>query len=111
MSRHQTPNKVATGHLAPVEVCLRLIGPLPVLEGIVGYGPKAGYTWLSNTKNRDAGDFPTARLMRRLLDHSDAHALGLTAEMLIRGADAAEIEAILAARASDRTGGHMEAAE
>ena len=37
-------------------------------------------------------------MMRRLLDLSDARGLGLTAEHLIRGADEAEIAAILAAR-------------
>lgn len=105
MSSHQPPHTVATRHLTPVEVCLQLIGPLPVLEEAAGYQPKAGYTWLSNTKNRDAGDFPTARLMRRLLAHAAAHGIPLTADMLINGADAAEIEALIAART------HVEAAE
>lgn len=105
MSSHQTPHAVATRHLTPVEVCLQLIGPLPVLEGIVGYQPKAGYTWLSNTKNRDAGDFPTARLMRRLLAFAAANGIPLTADMLINGASSAEIDALIAARA------HVEAAE
>jgi len=84
-----------SNHLTPVEVCQKLIGPLPVLEAVVGYAPKSGYVWLSGTKNRDAGDFPTARLMRRLLAHAAAKRIPLTADHLIWGASAEEIAALL----------------
>ncbi|GAB1361794.1 hypothetical protein MASR1M32_10300 [Rhodobacter sp.] len=65
---------------------------------IVGTHPKRPYGWRRGADGRDAGDIPSARHQRSLLAHSDAHALGLTAEHLIRGATEAEIEAILAAR-------------
>jgi hypothetical protein len=87
-----------TDDMTPLEVCERLIGPLPVLAEICGYGRTAAYIWRKGGATRDKGDLPSPRLMRTLLDHSDAHALGLTAEHLIRGADSVEIEAILAAR-------------
>jgi len=86
-------------HLTPVQVCERMIGPLPVLEGIVGYKPKAGYGWLRSSGGRDPGDFPSVRLMRRLLTHAGRHHIPLTADHLIWGADAAEIEALVANRA------------
>lgn len=88
-----------SSHLTPVEVCLRLIGPLPMLEVAVGYKPKAGYLWMAASKNRDAGDFPTTRLMRRLLAHAARHHIPLTADHLIWGASAEDIEALLAVRA------------
>lgn len=84
--------------LTPLEVCERLIGPLQVIAEVIGYGPTAPYLWEKPAKNRDAGDLPSAIIMRSLLAHSTAHRLGLTAEHLIWGAEVAEIEAILAAR-------------
>jgi len=84
--------------LTPLQVCERLIGGYPVLAAIVGYSEKAPYVWAKGGDTRDAGDIPSVRLMRAFLAHSDARALGLTADHLIRGADAAQIDAILAAR-------------
>lgn len=81
-----------------MEVCFRLIGPHAVIAEIVGYGPTAPYLWERGARNRDAGDLPSAPIMRALLAHSAARGLGLTAEHLIWGAEEAEIEAILAAR-------------
>lgn len=81
-------------HLTPVQVCERLIGPLPVLERIVGYRPKAGYAWLRPSGSREAGDLPSARLMRSLLAHAAARGIPLTADHLIWGASAAEIDAL-----------------
>jgi hypothetical protein len=98
-----------SNHLTPLEVCERLIAPLPELERIAGYRPKASYAWLRPSRDRASGEFPSVRLMQLLLDHSDAHRLGLTALHLIRGADEAEIAAILAARAPQPPA--MEAAE
>jgi hypothetical protein len=87
-------------NLTPVEVCERLIGPLPELEKIVGYRPKAAYGWRRESHWRDAGDIPSPRLMRRLLAHSAAGNLGLTADHLIWGASEDEIAAVLTARAA-----------
>jgi hypothetical protein len=84
-------------HLTPVEVCEALIGPLPRLAVVAGLHPKSPFVWRRHSEWRQAGDMPP-RVNRLLLDHSDAHDLGLTAEHLIRGADSAEIAAILAAR-------------
>jgi hypothetical protein len=85
-------------NLTPFEVCERLIGPPPVLAEVIGYDRTATYGYRYPAKGRDAGDFPSARIMRALLAHSQAHGLGLTAEHLITGATEAEIEAVLAAR-------------
>lgn len=95
-------------HLTPVQVCERLIGPLAELERIVGYRPKAGYGWLRSSQERDAGDLPSTRLQKRLLAHAAARGIPLTADHLIWGADAAEIEALAGTR---RAGGTLEAAE
>lgn len=94
-------------HLTPVQVCERLIGPLPVLERIAGYRPKAGYGWLRSAAGRAPGDFPSTALQKRMLAYSNQHDLGLTADHLVFGAEASEIEAILAARGTAR----IEAAE
>lgn len=59
---------------------------------------KAAYTWQKPSEQRLAGDIPPVH-QRALLDHSDRHGLGLTAEHLIRGASEAEVAAILDARA------------
>lgn len=78
-----------------MQVVERLIGPPEVTGPAVGYGTKAAYHWRNPRTGRAAGDLPSAEVMRRLLAHSEAHGLGLTAEHLIRGASAEEVEAIL----------------
>jgi hypothetical protein len=82
-----------------LDVCKHLIGREDVLAGICRVEDKSPFAWARPSKYRDAGDFPSARHMRQLLAHSDTHRLGLTARHLIEGAQLAEIEAILAARA------------
>jgi hypothetical protein len=84
--------------LTPFQVLQRLIGPVPLIADICGTSEKAPFHWRGGSKNHDADDVPSAKHMRRLLAHSDAHGLGLTAEHLIRGATRAEVDAILAAR-------------
>ncbi len=91
-------------HCTPLEVCQRLIekigdfGIIETIGTICGIHPKSPYQWRDAQGLRAAGDIPFASHMRRLLAHSAAHQLGLTAEHLIWGADEAEVEAILAAR-------------
>jgi hypothetical protein len=82
-----------------MEVCLALIGRPEALSRIAGLGPKAAYGWRYGSKWRDEGDVGSARPMRALLAHARQHGIPLTAEHLIWGADAAEIEALLAAQA------------
>jgi len=89
-----------TQHLTPLAVCECLLGTSEDVALALGYDCKSAYPWRHASKTRDAGDFPSARLMRRLLDHSDARGLGLKAEHLVRGASRAEIDAILALRAA-----------
>ncbi len=96
MSHNPAPNQPAM--LTPMQVVERLIGPPEVTGPAVGYGTKAAYHWRNPRTGRAAGDLPSAEVMRRLLAHSEAHGLGLTAEHLIRGAAEAEVEAILAQR-------------
>ena len=96
-------------HLTPLQVCQRLIGSNELIGEVCGIHPKSPYPWARKSTGREAGDIPHANHMRRLLAHSAARGLGLTAEHLIWGADEAEIEAILAARPP--TPPQLEAAE
>ena len=106
-------------HLSPFDVCEQLIGPPPVLSAVCGLDRSASYLWRRASTGRNSGDIPSAGHMRALLDHSEAHGLGLTATHLIRGASAADIQAVLASRSGvppevvSRRGprGRMEAAE
>lgn len=84
--------------LTPLEVCERLIGPIEQLGRIIGNGDKALYMWRRPSKFHAPGDIRSARHMRALLAHSDRLGLGLTPLHLIEGADAVEVEAILALR-------------
>lgn len=88
-----------SSHLTPLDVSKRLIGREEVLAAICGVEAKSPFGWARPSKYRDAGDFPSTRHQRQLLAYSEKHRLGLTARHLIEGAPAAEIEAILAARA------------
>ncbi len=88
-----------SNHLTPLDVCERLIGPPQSLALICGLHAKSVFPWKRASKWREAGDVPSTHLQRRLQNHSNIHALGLTALHLIWGADEGEIAAILAARA------------
>lgn len=87
--------RAMSDHLTPLQVCEALIGPLPVLERIAGYRPKAGYAWRRSSDGRPGGDFPSAALMRRFLAHAAAKGIPLTADHMIWGASAAEIEQLM----------------
>lgn len=101
MSHNPTPDSAAAEQvLTPMQVCERLIGPPEVLGPTVGYGTKAAYHWRREREGRRPGDLPSVEVIRLLLAHSAAHQLGLTADHLIWGAAEAEIEAILADRAT-----------
>lgn len=84
--------------LTPMQVAERLIGPPDTLGPIAGVTGKRPYAWRRASNYRDAGDFPSPRIMRALYDFSCANDLGLTLTHLVYGADAAEVDAILAAR-------------
>lgn len=85
-------------NLTPMQVCERIIGKPGEIGRAIGYNEKAAFHWRHERAGRDAGDLPSARVMRALLAHSDANNLGLTAEHLIFGATATEVDLILAAR-------------
>lgn len=85
--------------MTPSDVCERLIG-IGVIAKVLGYDRSAPFQWRHASKTRDAGDLPSARAMRRLLAHAAARQIPLTAEHLIWGADAAEIEALAAGLAA-----------
>lgn len=87
-----------SSHLTPAQVCERLLGPPEVLGPIGGNGSKSAYVWRQASKFRDAGDLPSARIMRALLTHASARGIPLRPDHLIWGAPAAEIEALLSAR-------------
>ena len=84
MSDHQTP------HLTPLQVCEALIAPLPELEALLGYKPKAGYTYRRAGMGRAAGDL-TPIIMRRLLGHARQRGIAITERHMIWGASAEEV--------------------
>jgi hypothetical protein len=86
-------------HHTPSEVVERLIGRPEVVGAAIEVHPKTPYWWRKASAWRAAGDIPPIA-QRKLLIHSDRHCLGLTAKHLILGAEASEIDAILAARES-----------
>jgi hypothetical protein len=85
-------------HLTPLEVCRRLFGSLEALALDLGYSEKAPYNWRHASDKRDAGDLPSAKIMRRVLQISKGRGLGLTARHLVEGATEEEVASILAAR-------------
>lgn len=89
-----------SNHLTPFEVCERLIGKPETVAEASGLHKKSAFPWRHASKWREAGDIPSAKVMRSLLSHSTAKELGLTAEHLIWGAPEDEIETILAVRAA-----------
>lgn len=89
-----------SNYLTPVTVAERLIGDIELISDILGLSDKAAYSYRNPTSQRDAGDFPSSRHLRKLLKYSDDNKLGLTAEHLICGASEADVNAILAARNS-----------
>lgn len=98
MSKHTTPNQAPD--LTPLAVCELLFGRPEKIGPLCELDPKAVYVWRRKTKWRDAGDIPSARYMRRLLAFARANHIPLEPRHLIEGATRAEIDALLAARAS-----------
>jgi hypothetical protein len=84
-------------HLTPSDVVERIIGRPEAIGAAIGSDPKLAYSWRKASKNRDAGDIPTARHMRALLAHAAARRLPLRAEDLIFGCAAEDLEARIAA--------------
>ncbi|MBR9765459.1 MAG: hypothetical protein GYB53_18545 [Rhodobacteraceae bacterium] len=86
-----------SNHLTPVAVAERIIGPIEKIALICGYSDKTGYGWRHSTSRRREGDFPSMGVVRSILAHASAHDLPLRPEWLIWGADAALVEAAIAA--------------
>lgn len=72
-------------HLTPSDVIERIIGRPEAIGAAIGADPKLAYSWRKGSKNRDAGDIPSARHMRALLAYAAAKDLPLVAEDLIWG--------------------------
>lgn len=85
-------------HLTPMQVCERLIGKPEQIAAVTDLHPKSPFHWRNARSGRDAGDMPSVGIIRRLLTHSAAHGLGLTADHLIWGAGEEAVAEILAAR-------------
>ena len=83
-------------HLTPIQVVERVIGPPQVIAKIIGSHAKTPIFWRRGGDLRDAGDIPSSRHMRSLLAYANNMQRPLTAEHLIFGADADEINALLA---------------
>lgn len=91
--------------LTPFQVCERMLGSASEIALICGFDRTAAYAWRNSprpsrsfsAKSRDPGDLPSSRIQRRLLAHAAARGIPLTADHLIWGAPAAEIDALLAA--------------
>lgn len=86
-------------HLTPLEVCERMIAPLKDLGRLIGLQEKAAYKWRHASKWRGAGDMPPDA-NRKLLAYAEEKGIPLTADHLVRGADLAEIEALMSDRAA-----------
>lgn len=82
-------------HITPAAVVEYLIGRPEKIGAAIGSDPKLAYSWRKPSKNRDAGDIPSARHMRRLLAFARANQIPLEPRHLIEGATRAEIEALL----------------
>ena len=78
-------------YLTPVEVLERLIGPFSVLAPIAGLDEKSLYGWKRESAIRQAGDLPSANIMRKFLKHARRTKLPLKPEWLIEGAKADEV--------------------
>lgn len=76
------------------------MGSAEAVECICGLRPKSFFVWRRPSLHRDAGDIPSARHMRQLLAHAEARDIPLTAEHLIRGCSADELEALIARAAA-----------
>lgn len=108
-------------HLTPARVCERQFGGPSGVAMILGIGEKAPYNWHHPSNGRDAGDLPSTRYMRLLLDFAAEARIVLDPLWLIGGATEAEIAAAEAragamAAAHDRVAAvghqqHIEAAE
>lgn len=85
-------------HLTPARVCERQFGGPAGVAMILGIGEKAPYGWHHASKNRDAGDLPSSRHMRALLDDAAARGIVLDPLWLIAGADEDAIRAAEAQR-------------
>ena len=69
-----------------------------MLANILGVDEKTPYRYRSASSWRAAGDFGGIPQLRKLLAHSEARQLGLTARHLVCGATEDEVAAILRAR-------------
>lgn len=83
-------------HLTPLEVCVRLVGPLEAIGAICGVHPKSPYQWRRAAEGRLPGDIPSAVHMRALLNWAQDNGVLLTADMLVKGADEDTITALCA---------------
>ncbi len=87
-----------SAYFTPLEVCEALLGGIEQIAKANRKHVKTPFAWRHASRDRDAGDIPSARDMRGLLAYSKRHKLGLTPEHLIHGATSAGIDRILAAR-------------
>lgn len=86
-----------SAHLTPTDVAERLFGSLEAVSVAAGYHPKTAYKWHlpSRTNYREAGDIPSAAVMRRLMRAAQEHGIPLELRHLVYGADADEIARLL----------------
>ncbi len=78
-------------HLTPAEITFRLFGGPRGVSEILGGHEKTPLAWKRPSKLRDAGDIPSARIMRALLSAAAHRRIPLTAAHLVCGASEAEI--------------------
>lgn len=79
-----------------MEVLERLIGKPEAISAAAGYEYKAAYAWRLPSKWRDAGDLPSARVMRAILRWTAERGIPLEHRHLIEGATEAEVAQLLA---------------
>ena len=89
-------------HLAPLTVAAKLLGGIERVALAAGRDPKAAYHWRHPNSSRAPGDLPSPTVMRAVLAYAKARDIPLTADHMLYGAPAAEIEALLSERRAAR---------
>ena len=77
--------------VTPLDAVHELIGPADLIAEICEIDRTTVISWQRGGKYRNAGDIPSARHMRRLVEYSRKRNLGLTYEHVVSGAPSEEI--------------------
>ena len=85
-----------THQCTPADIVFAMLGGRPSVAVVCGLHEKSAYIWDRPSKDRDAGDIPSARHMRKLLSYARENGIPLTAEHLIFGCTRQDLDALMA---------------